>query len=600
MKSALLIFMLVVSVTAVAQNKRSIDSLNAIPFTTKTERAAVLDAVFLKNAADARRIRYKLGEAMSYSNLSIIYYYQGKYSLNVDYALKAISIFEQLKDYKKLAYEYGLLGYSMKRRNMSNAQYYMQKGKKIAESIRDTTSLLSIYNNYGVLKEMQNELDSALYFYKKGLAIKQAVNDTHGIPFSLNNIAGVYLLKKQFRDAENIYEIALAMRQKQNDGIGIAENYTYAGDLHLAKKDYQQALKFYNQALQQAQKYNYIDLMRNSYQHIASIYELLGNDKEAFENYKKFTQYKDSLVSSETNSKIAELEVLFETNNKEKQLIENKNLLLQKEAEVRNRNNVLIMLSLVSLFITVTGLMIFRQQKLRNKQQEQEHELKTAIIHIENQNKLQEQRLSISRDLHDNIGAQLTFIISSVENLKYAFDLKNTKLENRLQSINHFTKATIIELRDTIWAMNSNEITFEDLRIRIYNFIEKAKDATQEIDFAFNIADELNEMKLSSVVGMNIYRTIQEAVNNAVKYASAAEIAIDIAVLSDQIKITISDNGAGFNIADVQSGNGLNNMNKRVGDISGIFELTSNPGKGTAISIFLDRNSLVQGSQGTK
>jgi signal transduction histidine kinase len=56
---------------------------------------------------------------------------------------------------------------------------------------------------------------------------------------------------------------------------------------------------------------------------------------------------------------------------------------------------------------------------LKNKQQHQEFELKSAMAQIESQNKLQEQRLSISRDLHDNIGAQLTFIISSLENTKF-------------------------------------------------------------------------------------------------------------------------------------------------------------------------------------
>ena len=90
---------------------------------------------------------------------------------------------------------------------------------------------------------------------------------------------------------------------------------------------------------------------------------------------------------------------------------------------------------------------------------------------------MQEQRLNISRDLHDNIGAQLTFIISSVDNIKYAFDITNEKLDSKLNNISSFAKDTIVELRDTIWAMNSNEISFEDLEIRINNYIEKAKEA---------------------------------------------------------------------------------------------------------------------------
>ena len=200
---------------------------------------------------------------------------------------------------------------------------------------------------------------------------------------------------------------------------------------------------------------------------------------------------------------------------------------------------------------------------------------------------MQEQRLSISRDLHDNIGAQLTFIISSVDNIKYAFDIQNVKLDSKLKSISNFTKATIIELRDTIWAMNSNEITFEDLRARILNFIEKAKEATDEIDFKFIVDERLNQMKLSSIFGMNVYRTIQEAVNNAVKYSEADQIAINIKKIDDEIQIAIDDNGIGFDKTTIEKGNGLINMEKRIEAIGGVFSLKSETNKGTSIIILI-------------
>jgi len=75
--------------------------------------------------------------------------------------------------------------------------------------------------------------------------------------------------------------------------------------------------------------------------------------------------------------------------------------------------------------------MFYNQQKLRNSQLRKENELKTALAQIETQNRLQEQRLRISRDLHDNIGAQLTFIISSIDTLKLRFKDMNEKLSDR-------------------------------------------------------------------------------------------------------------------------------------------------------------------------
>ena len=214
----------------------------------------------------------------------------------------------------------------------------------------------------------------------------------------------------------------------------------------------------------------------------------------------------------------------------------------------------------------------------------QEHELKSAIVQIENQNRLQDQRLAISRDLHDNIGSQLTFIISSVENIKYAFGIENTKLEAKLDSISSFARDTIVELRDTIWAMNHSAISFDDLRGRILNFIEKARESMPNTKLDVEVDPALNDVKLTSVEGMNLYRTLQEAVNNALKYSEATAIGISVSKTDETAKVVIRDNGNGFDQATASQGNGLTNMRKRIEDIGGTFRLTSDE-KGTEITI---------------
>lgn len=586
------VLLLFISTGLHAQTKAQIDSVNNIPFETKIAKAAILDETFEQNLRDAQRISYWPGVANSYSNLSLVYYYQGKYNLNVDYALKAIKIYEAINDKEKQAHEYGGLGYSMKRRNMTNALYYMQKGKSLAESHNLEQPLLSIYNNYGVLKEMQYELDSALYFYKKGLVLKERLNDSLGIPYSLNNIGGIYAMKGDFEAAKKLYDQALKIRILKKDQIGIAENYTCLGDLYRMKNEYGKSNENYQKSLAISLKSQYTFLIQSNYKSLADNFEKLNDQAEAYKNYKLYSQFKDSLLNKETNNKIAELEVRFETNKKEKLLAQQKNLLLQKELEVKQRNILLIAVSLLTIFIAFIGYLIYRQQKLKQSQLEQEHELKTAISQIETQHKLQNQRLSISRDLHDNIGAQLTFIISSVDNLKYAFDLKNTKLDTKLDKISTFTRETIVELRDTIWAMNHAEISFEDLRARILNFIEKAKMAKEAINFLFSIDEDLSGVKLTSIQGMNIYRTIQEALNNALKYADASEIAIEIGKHKNKAEIYIRDNGVGFDQSQIEPGNGMANMQKRIGDIGADFQIRSQSGEGTTIQITLDLNLL--------
>ena len=287
----------------------------------------------------------------------------------------------------------------------------------------------------------------------------------------------------------------------------------------------------------------------------------------------------DNIIEKTVAKQTNELETKYQTAKKEQQII--------------NSRNKLIALAIITFFIALIGFLIYRQQKLKNKQQTQEFQLQSAIKEIETQNKLQEQRLSISRDLHDNIGAQLTFIISSVDNLKFGNKSLDEKITNQLSKISNFTKSTIVELRDTIWAMNSNDFSFEDLRSRIFNFIEKAQSAKEDVKFNFSIDTDLKDIKLSAITGINVYRTIQEAVNNAVKYANPTTINVEVKAIENSIQVIIQDNGNGFDIESTKLGNGLYNMKKRIEEIDGEFEINSLPEKGTRVFFTINKNQSI-------
>ena len=334
---------------------------------------------------------------------------------------------------------------------------------------------------------------------------------------------------------------------------------------------------------------------------LKSIYESDTNEKENLtETYQLLIQtyaylYQPDSVSyyldqtSKLKNEILETAIVKQTNELEAkyQTAKKEKLLLQKEIEAKHKNVLIEGISLSALLIAFIAFLIYRQQKIKSYQQDQEYRLKLTISKIETQNKLQEQRLAISRDLHDNIGAELTFIISSIDNISYAFDIENPGLKRRLAKISAFTKDTIVELRDTIWAMNHNEITFEDLQSRISNFMEKAREAGQLNNLVFTTDESLKHSKLSSVIGMNVYRTLQEAINNSIKHANATEISLEAKRIDGQIQINIKDNGRGFDETSTEKGNGLQNMQKRMEAIGGSFLLGSNAAEGTSITLLL-------------
>ena len=316
---------------------------------------------------------------------------------------------------------------------------------------------------------------------------------------------------------------------------------------------------------------------------LSDIYKKLNNADSALYYFEQYSAVKDSVHSIKVQESIAALNIEFDTEKKQNEILKQRAQLAEMDLEARRKNTFIFGSLGLAIILGLLGYLLFNQQKLKNRQLQKEGELKTALAKIETQNKLQEQRLRISRDLHDNIGAQLTFIISSIDNLKYGFSDIGEKLGNKLSNISSFTSQTIYELRDTIWAMNKENITLEDLQARIANFIEHAQSASEKTDFSFNIDENVHEAHVfSSVEGMNIYRIIQEAVNNALKYADADEIEVNISKEETRFKIEVTDNGIGFDQSSTEMGNGLNNMKKRAQEIGATLQIKSTK-KGTAI-----------------
>ena len=585
----LFVFYLLFSLQIYSQDKAKIDSINNLYVQGLNIPQDSIISLFQKNLKEAKNISYEFGMADAYSQLSLVYGYQGKYEESTKNTIEGIKIYEKLNKLDRVAEYYAEMGYSMKYRDLKNALYYMQKGKTIAEANNFEKELKDIYNNYGVLKEINNELDSALFYFKKGLKIKRKLNDTIGVPYSWSNMAGVYGLQGDFSKSREYFNKSLNQRLQWADSLGIAENYTQLGEVFMAEKQWNKTIPMIHQSLPISLKKQYQNLTQYNYKMLSDIYKKLNNADSALYYYEQYSLVKDSVHSIKVQQSIAALNIEFETEKNQNQILQQRAQLAKKDLEVRRKNTFIFGSLGLALILGLLSYLLYNQQKMKNRQLQKEGELKTALAKIETQNKLQEQRLRISRDLHDNIGAQLTFIISSIDNLKFRFTDISDTLGDKLSSISNFTSQTIYELRDTIWAMNKESITFEDLQIRIANFIEHAKNASEKTEFSFNIDESVNKTHVfSSVEGMNIYRIIQEAVNNALKYASADEIEVNISKTQGQYQIEINDNGVGFNIDAIELGNGMNNMKKRANEIGGTLQIKS-ANKGTSVLLMVPK-----------
>ena len=325
-----------------------------------------------------------------------------------------------------------------------------------------------------VIYAYEDSLKIALNYFKYSLKIEEELKDVKGIAESVNNIGGVYYYLEKLDSALLFFEKARKIDYSIKNYGGLAATYNNIGDVHLYKQDYKKAKMNFDSAYSFAKKSKSAFDIENTLNYYALLYEAQNDYKKASDYYKKKNEFKDSIQKLSNIKQLHELETKYQTAKKDATIASSKAIIAERELKIKQKNMLIYSVLIFAFLLGLLGYLFYNQQKIKNQQLIKENELKEALIKIENQNNLQEQRLTISKDLHDNIGSQLTFIISSLDNLKY-FEFNKDKLYDKFDSIGTFTRSTITDLRDTIWAMNKEEITFEDLKTRTTNFIEAAK-----------------------------------------------------------------------------------------------------------------------------
>ncbi len=231
---------------------------------------------------------------------------------------------------------------------------------------------------------------------------------------------------------------------------------------------------------------------------------------------------------------------------------------------------------LLSIVIILTSIWYGAKRYFQRKHQEQLAEMRTQI-------KLLEERKRISRDLHDHVGSQLSYIISNIDSIK--------KSENapQLRSVNQTAKDAIAHLRETIWSLSKETITLEDFGDRIRKYAQQQVQFQPQIDLIFKHHVAKN-ITISPLQALHLLRICQEALNNTLKYAEATQLVILVSNSDEcQIAIKITDNGKGFDTSNTNNKEsyGLQNMAERAKEIGATFTIQSDTQNGTEICVCL-------------
>jgi signal transduction histidine kinase len=237
-------------------------------------------------------------------------------------------------------------------------------------------------------------------------------------------------------------------------------------------------------------------------------------------------------------------------------------------------------LFLLSILLVMVVLVVKRVQYMRFRQKLQD---------LQQLNAIDKERLRISQDMHDEIGASLTRISILSEQVKN----KRSNQEEALKIVNQISAIAgkvVDDMGEIIWAMNPKNDSAEGfasyLRQYAANYLEQTG-----IEAIFEIQEDIPEIKLGSELRRNLFLVVKEALHNVVKHSKANQVLISLKLQNHGLNLSIKDNGIGFEPnASTTWGNGLKNMPLRVNNAGGSIQINSAYGKGVEIIIRI--NSL--------
>lgn len=253
---------------------------------------------------------------------------------------------------------------------------------------------------------------------------------------------------------------------------------------------------------------------------------------------------------------------------------------------------IFIILTNIILLILVSGIIVFvfqyrRRKVLHEKEKaliEEKHKLE--LLHAQLQ--AQEQTMQfIGREIHDSVAQKLT--LATIYTQKLEYENQYPDLLGRFQRISGVLNDSLEELRDLSRTLADNKMhntSLGDLLSFECGRVNDTGICRAQLEAGF-------DQEISVTVKSFLLRIVQEFVQNSLKHAQCDLITIKLRDDEGALFLHASDNGVGFDSNNIQSrGIGLGNMKRRVHLIGGLFNLQSEPGKGTQLEITVPATSL--------
>lgn len=503
-----------------------------------------------------------------------------------DYLGCEISIFKALRAIKgekanDLVYEsYNLLG--LVYNELGEYDKAIEFHTKALGSIDDETSPIEFQsratslNNMGLVYQNLNQHNKAIPYFQKGLEQRKdlIVYKPSLYAMLLNNLGYSRFKIGEYKELPELFYESLKLRDSLQLTTGIIASKLNLSEYFTSKRDTTKALQYSNEALATAKESkNYRNVLLPLKQ-LAVIEPL----KASIYN-REYIHINDSLQKADRKIADKFTRIEYETDEVKQ---ENTNLTTQ------NRNLVYIF---GSILILGMFLYIIKAQKSKNrellfKQEQQKVNEEIYNLMISQQSNVETIRIKekkrVAQELHDGVLGRMFGVRMNLDSLNkihdesashqrnsYLTELKN--IEQDIREISHDLNREKSELINNFVAIVDN--LFEDQK------------KTFKSKLVSNIDSNIKWESINNANKINLYRIIQESLQNINKYANADSINVEFKKEIDNLFLQISDDGIGFNVNRAKKGIGLQNMLSRINECNGTFEIKSKKGEGTIITV---------------
>jgi signal transduction histidine kinase len=543
----------------------------------------VSDSAFLyyfKSEKLYLNLKDKYNAARTRLNIALLQYDESDFLGSEISALKALRVLKGEKEDVTLYELYNLLGLVYNElEEYDKAIEFHSKALSLSEAnvlpIEIQSKATSMYN-IGLVYLNLNQFIKAIPYFQKGLEQKKdlLLYKPYVLALLLDNLAHSRFKLKESKGLPEMFYKSLKLRDSLHLTTGILYSQIHLSEYFASKNDTLKALQYSNEALQTAQN------SKNKRNYLLPLKQLaVLEPKKASIYNKEYIHINDSLQKADRNIADKFTRIEYETDQ-----IKDENTSLTTQ----NRNLVYIFGSILILgmFIYIIKAQKAKNRELLFKQEQQKVNEEIYSLMISQQSNVESIRIKekkrVAQELHDGVLGRMFGVRMNLDGLNKIHDEAAIEKRN-----NYLSELKNIEqdIREISHDLNREKSELINNFVAIVDDLFENQKQTFKPNLVSTIDSTIKWESMSNAIKINLYRILQESLQNINKYANANAIHVEFKREIDNLFLEISDDGIGFNVIRAKKGIGLQNMLSRINECKGTFEIKSKKGEGTIITV---------------